>query len=202
MKGFTDGERERIKSSLVKEGRELIAQFGIDRTRIADITDSVGIGTSTFYQFFDSKEELYLEILEAELESINTDIRNKLEETEPLEKGIRQALQLMFEELETNQIYYRLLVEDDWDLLSRRLPNDRLQENYTESVMIFLPIVNELTSHESFTADDPETIINMFRSIAQVVRMKEEFAAYGSPGSYDNARNLLIEVVTRGLTSA
>lgn len=199
MKGFSEEERLQIKSNLIEEGRELIAQFGIDRTRISDITDSVGIGTSTFYQFFDSKEELYLEILEVELQTINTALREELESASTLDEGIRQALQHMFTELESNQIYYRLLVEDDWDLLSKRVPVERLQENYAASVSIFYPIANELTNQEAFTASDPEAIINMFRSIAQVVRMKEEFEAYGSEGSYEEVRELLIEVITRGL---
>ncbi|MCW8172898.1 hypothetical protein D8S78_14755 [Natrialba swarupiae] len=29
----------------------MFARFGLERTRIKDITEAVGIGTSTFYQF-------------------------------------------------------------------------------------------------------------------------------------------------------
>jgi AcrR family transcriptional regulator len=66
MKGFSDEERDRIRETLMDDGRDLFERYGLQKTTIADLTDAAGIADSTFYRFFDSKEELYFEILQRE----------------------------------------------------------------------------------------------------------------------------------------
>jgi len=44
MSRFSPADRERIRSELVVEGRELFARFGFERTRVKDVTDAVGHG--------------------------------------------------------------------------------------------------------------------------------------------------------------
>jgi len=73
MTRFSDDDRDRIRAELVEAGRDLFARHGFDRTRVRDVTEAVGIGTSTFYQFFDAKEDLYLAVLLVERDRIYAD---------------------------------------------------------------------------------------------------------------------------------
>jgi AcrR family transcriptional regulator len=66
MKGFSDERRTHIRRELLEEGRKLFTRYGLRKTTMADLTGPVDIAPSTFYQFFDSKEELYIKILERE----------------------------------------------------------------------------------------------------------------------------------------
>lgn len=47
-----------IKILIIDKALELFSENGYEHTRISDITDSLNIGSGTFYRFFNSKEEL------------------------------------------------------------------------------------------------------------------------------------------------
>ncbi|UPM44500.1 TetR/AcrR family transcriptional regulator [Halocatena salina] len=63
MPTFTEEKRERVREALCDTGRGLLGRYGIRKTSISELTEAVGIGKGTFYQFYDSKEELYVDIL-------------------------------------------------------------------------------------------------------------------------------------------
>ena len=54
---YEEGKKERIIDKAV----ELFSKNGFVRTRISDIADAVGLGKATFYFYFKSKRELFME---------------------------------------------------------------------------------------------------------------------------------------------
>jgi AcrR family transcriptional regulator len=52
-----------IRADLLAAAERLLAQKGIDRATISDITSEAGLGFGTFYNYFASKEELYQELV-------------------------------------------------------------------------------------------------------------------------------------------
>ena len=69
-RGFTERERDIIRNDLIETGRELFGTYGLKKTSIEDLTTGVGIAQGSFYTFFKSKEELYLEVIDREGELI------------------------------------------------------------------------------------------------------------------------------------
>jgi len=63
-RAFTPAERERIRELLLDVGERLFARHGIRRTQIDEIAAEAGIAKGSFYSFFCSKEELYLQVSE------------------------------------------------------------------------------------------------------------------------------------------
>lgn len=88
MPRFSDIEKEQIKARLFGEGERLFTTFGLRKVTIDDIVSAVNIAKATFYTFYDSKESLYLDIVQniqlkifMELDTLlytNTDLNNKL----------------------------------------------------------------------------------------------------------------------------
>ncbi|AKH98529.1 TetR/AcrR family transcriptional regulator [Halanaeroarchaeum sulfurireducens] len=202
MKGFSDAERERIRADLIEAGRRLFTDLGLERTRISDLTDAVGIGTSTFYQFFDSKGALYLAVLHHESERIVEDYERKLADAPTLEAEVRLGLASLFEELENNQLFYRSIVENERQVLLRRLPAERQQERYRETNETLVALAERWTGRPRFRADDPETVVGLIRMLTQVVRLREEFKTLDTETEYGQARDLLIDVLVAGLVKA
>lgn len=62
MPRFTEQEKERIKEKLLLEGEKLFASIGLRKITIDNLTEAVGISHSAFYAFYDSKEQLFMEI--------------------------------------------------------------------------------------------------------------------------------------------
>jgi AcrR family transcriptional regulator len=87
--------RER-RAQILAESARLFAERGYHPTAVADIVDSLGVGKGVFYWYFDSKEDLFLEILA----SSSQDLRRRQQaaigdEPDPLrriELGIRASL--------------------------------------------------------------------------------------------------------------
>lgn len=54
---FTEKEREEYRQKMLDAGFDLLKQYGMTHMSVAKITEAAGIGVSTFYNFFSSKEE-------------------------------------------------------------------------------------------------------------------------------------------------
>ena len=93
---LTQRGRER-RQQILDESSRLFAERGYHPTAVAEIVESLGVGKGVFYWYFESKEDLFLEILA----SSSQDLRRRQQaaigdEPDPLrriELGIRASLQ-------------------------------------------------------------------------------------------------------------
>ena len=60
---YSEEDRERIRTELVRVGLELMAKQGIQHTTVEQIYKKVGISRTFFYSFFATKEDLVVEML-------------------------------------------------------------------------------------------------------------------------------------------
>ncbi len=61
---FTLKEREMLRIKMLDAGFALIKQYGMTHASVEKITQAAGLGKSTFYNFFSSKEQFVIEIIE------------------------------------------------------------------------------------------------------------------------------------------
>ena len=202
MRGFSDAERDRIRRELLESGRSLFVQFGLDRTRIADITDEVGIGTSTFYQFFDSKEALYTTILIEEQAQLNETLAEAVADIDEPREQATVALELLFESVEQNPLIARLIVDGELAELERKVSAAN-KAAYTERAQeTTAAFIDEWVDQPRFPAEDPAVVHGLFRSIVFVTRSKSVFDDSDEFGSYKDVRDFLIETIVAGLFDA
>ncbi|MGM0399457.1 MAG: TetR/AcrR family transcriptional regulator, partial [Halobacteriota archaeon] len=180
MKGFSDEERAQIREDLIVAGRDLFTTMGLERTRVKDLTDEVGIGTSTFYQFFDSKGTLYLTVLNDEVERIAREYEGVLEDAPDLRTEVHHGLDALFEELETNPLFYRAVVENEHQQLIRRLSPEQQRENFPGRADSLMTLAERWTRRSNFRLDDPEAVVDLLRMLSQTVRMREQFQTLSS----------------------
>jgi AcrR family transcriptional regulator len=94
-RALTPRGRER-RRQLLEEAAERFAVHGYHTTSVADIVDGVGVGKGVFYWYFDSKEQLFLELLaesQADLRRADADaVANEPDPVRRIERGIRASL--------------------------------------------------------------------------------------------------------------
>ena len=73
-KAFSEIEKETIRSQMREKGKKLFEQHGLKKTSVDELTEAVGISKGAFYLFYESKEELLMEILEQIEKEIQTSI--------------------------------------------------------------------------------------------------------------------------------
>lgn len=61
---FTEEERAEYKEKMLAAGFDLLKQYGMTHMSVAKITEAAGIGVSTFYNFFPSKEAYVYEVVQ------------------------------------------------------------------------------------------------------------------------------------------
>lgn len=202
MKGFSDAERDRIREELIEAGRELFSTLGLERTRVKDLTAEVDIGTSTFYQFFESKETLYLMVLNREVDRIAESYEEVVfEDAADLQSEVHRGIAALFEELETNQLFYRAVVENERQTILRRLPPGQQRDTFSSQADTLETLAERWTQRDGFRLEDPEAVVDLLRMLSQSVRMREEFQTLSSIDRYERARDVLIETLVHGLVA-
>lgn len=197
MRGFSDEERERIREDLRESGRELFARYGLGKTTVAEITEPVGIGTSTFYQFYDSKGDLYRAILEDEEEAIAKRIMSRsFEGTDDPGAAIAGFLRASFEEIETNPLVQRILAEDELDRLEAQYSQAKQRAEREEELSFIRPYVEQWQEEGRVREGDPDAVAGATRAVTLLTLHQDDIGE-----NYETVRDLLIEVVADGLVT-
>ncbi|MES3516897.1 MAG: TetR/AcrR family transcriptional regulator [Natronomonas sp.] len=199
MKGFSEEKRTQLEEALIREASEQFTRDGLEGTRIADLTDAVGIGTSTFYTFFESKEALYLRVLRREAERISAEIEREIDDATSLEREVAEILRYVFEELESNRLYYQSIVDDERRVAGEELSDEAIRRNYDEILSLSTGLAERWTEHERFSVDDPELMVNLVRTIAPFVTQRERLQREAGEEAYEAVKSLLIETLVDGL---
>lgn len=135
---FTEAERAEYREKMLAAGFDLLKQYGMTHMSVAKITEAAGIGVSTFYNFFPSKEAYVYDVMEYRKKMIPVFIKKALngkEKAGPAET--RNYLKIMIDE--DYSIFPSLSPEDEKRLLEMLPEQVRpdLQKETRTSMMFF-----------------------------------------------------------------
>lgn len=88
---FTDEERELFRTRLLDVGLEMFERYGLDKTNIEELTREVGISKASFYNFFNSKGDLFMQVYQREREKVHEFFREKYDNM-PLETDVGEMV--------------------------------------------------------------------------------------------------------------
>lgn len=195
MKEFSEEERERIRQGLIENGKELFGRYGLKKTTISDLTDSVGIANSTFYQFFDSKESLYISVIRDEAENVMDGIlEESVEKEDDTKKEIEELLRMIFEAMEQSPLIQTLIAEGEIDDLTHRLSDEEHRELRNIMVKHITPYVEEWMEKGEIKGEDPEVVAGTIQATTLLTLHREKLNEL-----YPEVRNLMIESVSSGI---
>lgn len=197
MARFSEDEQERIRSNLLDAGREYFSRYGLEKTTVAELADEADIATGSFYSFFDSKERLYLAVLEAEAGDVYGQALAALEQPDDPEAAVVAFMQSFFEYAETEPLIRRLLEGDYRDRLVDATTEEERQAAKEEKVAILAPFVDQWQEAGLVRDGDPATLALAVESTGFILLHEDEF---DSRDEYEQVRNTLIELVAAGLT--
>ena len=181
---------------LRETGRELFARYGLRKTTIADLTDPAGIAPSTFYAFYDSKEALYLELLEEEGEELaERFVAESFEAHDDPADAIEAFLLAVMEEIETNPLVHQVVVGDDLDLLRAQYTEAELAEGREADVAYFLPYVEAWYERGVLHGPSPRVVAHAIRAVTFLALHEEDLPEYRA------VKETVVAAVARGLVS-
>lgn len=127
---FTEQEKNSIRAALKKSAQECIPTVGVRGATVEHLTKSAGISKGAFYDFYESKEHLFFEVMEDWHEVLYSEAMKVLRERTDLSDSDRaaEALLRVCEILEKNMLMDFL--ENDLPYILRKIPPQVLQRHY------------------------------------------------------------------------
>jgi AcrR family transcriptional regulator len=194
-KKFGENEKQIIVNKLKETGVELFSKYGLKKTSIYDLTSEAGIAQGSFYNFFDSKEELYFSLLESEEKEMEIHMKEIILNSGSAREAIKITIVESCSLFEKTPLLRRIYESNDYELMVRKLPHEKLlkhQKNDTE--LVTNTILKVKTDDEEITAV-PELISGILRSITLLNLHKKEIGR----DIYPEIIEILAESVADGL---
>jgi AcrR family transcriptional regulator len=162
MPRFSETEKERIKQKLLIEGERLFTAHGLRKVTIDDLVAAANIAKASFYKFYDGKEYLYLDIVQAAQADIFTSLEKVLDENKAYSAGerVKQVFLKMYELMLKYPILSQINAVNI-EMISRKVSEQRFEEFTAQNV----DAVNVLVRHGIPFAYDTKTVSTVFGAL-------------------------------------
>jgi len=89
--------REEAKTRIIKKSVKFFSEKGYHQTKMSEIADSLGVSKAALYQYFESKEELFIQVMQYYIESVHGELILFLKTKHPKEIMDDEFFDIMFD---------------------------------------------------------------------------------------------------------
>ncbi|MPM23626.1 hypothetical protein SDC9_70100 [bioreactor metagenome] len=169
---FAISKREEVRAKMLGAGFALIKEHGMTHASVEKVTQAVGLGKSTFYNFFSSKEIFVYEIIKYQRDRAKQNFMDILGDREKMTSVEARAYlkRIIFSE---DSIYKYLTAEDE-SKLKAALPPEYCIDPVSEAV-----VMDGLFQHiEGVRGDiDYQVVANLIKIMAIAMFNKDALHA-------------------------
>ncbi len=177
-KGFTEDERLQIHEDLIDKGMALFSELGFKKTSVSRLTQAVGIAKGSFYLFYETKEELFMDILEKVEAGIHDEILHEITTSSQSAPALlKNIFKIQLKGIVENPIIRMTLEENLLPQIWSKLPKQRQQENIEKDTLFLKRFLEARPEAQVMFRYSPEMLAGIFRSMVFVVLYKAEVGA-------------------------
>jgi len=141
-KGFSPHEKEHIQARLLTEGERLFSLFGLKKTNIEELAGAAGISKGAFYQFYPSKEDLFMDVVERAEISFRQQVLEAVEQPGDSPRArLFAILQTSFRLWKTIPLL-QFFTSGEMEIVARRIPPEKIQQ-HLQSDRVFITTLIE-----------------------------------------------------------
>jgi AcrR family transcriptional regulator len=164
-KGFSERERTIIRAKLREKGGELFGTYGVRKTNIEELARAAGISKGAFYLFYESKEELFFELLEQlESEYQAAILKQIVEDQTPPRQRMKALLLKALSVRQDNRLLARLS-QDEYEYLFRKLPEERFKAHLHSDAEFAVEFVAAWRQAGVTIACEPQMVSSLIRAL-------------------------------------
>ena len=185
------------KAELFRCGKELFSSKGFKDTSVADITRMAGFAVGTFYNYYPSKEKLFMDIFLEENKALKLKLMEAVNPDEEPLQLIRKAIMFNMEGMKTNPILSQWYNRDVFEKIERLFREENgmgpMDFFYRETI----DLIRVWQAEGKIRKDiDRDLIMAMFMAIINIDTHKDEIGLQYFP----QLQEYLTEFVLKGLT--
>ncbi len=195
-KAFTETEKEQIRAQMRQKGRALFEKRGIKKTSVDELAQAAGISKGAFYIFYESKEELLLEILE----EIEADIQGSI--LNQVVNGQRNASENVAQILKSMLLTwdkYPLLKsfgQSEFEYLVRKIPAEKAMAHAKRDEDFAKNFMKKLKDENIKSKVSARVVANLIKSLFFIGLHRDDLGDTG----YAESTEILIQLVARYIT--
>ncbi|MGW3349732.1 TetR/AcrR family transcriptional regulator [Nonomuraea rubra] len=173
---FTAEDRARITASLLRAAEELFATQGLKKTSLDELVAASGIAKGSFYAFFESKEELYKEVMIRRAPMLGERLAAALDRP-PSAEALAHLMRELIEVLTTDPFYRRLLTRpDELEAVARRVGGEEIARVTPHLLKPLLDYLARGQADGVIVADvPPEVLVGVLRTAGLLVLNRDRF---------------------------
>jgi AcrR family transcriptional regulator len=188
--GFSEHEKELISQRLLEQGYRLFSIYGIKKTSIEDITRAAGISRAVFYNFYDSKEALFWEVMEQTEIRIRQDLLAAVAKPGPSPRArLFAILQNAFSLLKTIP-FLQIFSGSDLELLFLKRPPEKLQQHLSSDQNFLVELISACQQAGIPICVPPEQIMEVLYPLVLAALQNNTFGPQNFGGSLDQLLEL------------
>jgi AcrR family transcriptional regulator len=190
-KAFSEHEKELIGTRLVEQGYRLFSAYGLRKTSIEEIARAAGISKGAFYNFYESKEALFMDVAELAEQRFRQELLAVIDLPGPSPRArLFAVFKKAFALVKTIPVL-QFLTGSDYDLLFRRIPQAKLQEHLASDRLFFEELIARCQDAGIPIRAQPEEFFSLLYPLILAILYEDELGRNPFSGSID----LLLELV-------
>lgn len=184
-KGFTEREKELINQRLLEAGYHLFSTYGLKKTNVEELAAAAGISKGAFYIFYESKEALFMDVVEETEKRVRQEIFRMIDQPGSSPRARLFAILKKAFTLFNNIPLLHFFTRSEYDLLFRRLPEKKLQDHLGSDRQFFEELFDRCRQAGIPIQASIEQISPLMYAIFFSSLHENDFAVSGSAGSID-----------------
>ncbi len=186
------------KMDLFNVARERFIQKGFKKTSISEITQKAGVAVGTFYNFYSSKEEVFMDVFLKEDQKLKKQIMTSIDFDREISTVLRQLIPELLEGMKENPILAEWYQKENFKNIINKVGEPYREKSDVEDVFypFFLEVVGKWQSQGKLDPDrDREYILVLFNSVAFIDVHRDEIGEEYFPKLLED----LIHFIVKGL---
>ena len=193
-RALTEAERAAVEDRLLTRGRDRFVRFGLAKTTVEALASDAGIGKGSFYQFFPSKEALFVAISQREEQAFRDELLEELDGIDQSREAVMALLRAPTRRLTRHPFLKMLLDPDTISALSLRLPAEALEANEAGDREFFVALASDWIARGRLRKDlAPDEVFHGLSGIFLVALQRDLLGPEAAEGALDTIATALCD---------
>jgi AcrR family transcriptional regulator len=189
-RAFSEHEKKFIAERLLEEGHRQFAAYGLRKTSVEEIASTAGISKGAFYRFYESKEALFMGVVEKAELRFRQEVLAVIDLPGPSPKArLYAVLHKAFTLWKTIPIL-QIFTQGDYDLLVRRVPAETLQAHLHSDRQFIEELIARCQDAGISIQAQAEEIDGLLHALFFASLHEDDFG----PGTLTDAIDLLLQL--------
>jgi AcrR family transcriptional regulator len=185
------------KQQLYAVAKEIFSEKGFKETNISAITKAAHVAVGTFYLYYSSKEQLFMEIFRDENAALKQVCLSALDTKQPPLVVIRQMLMLNQQGIAANPILREWYQSEEFRKIEKLFREEHAIDSLDFLHDAFLTLIERWQTEGVMRADIPSRkIMLMFAALINIDTHKDEIGMEHFPELLDLMTELLVNSLT------